>query len=78
MGHVRKPDKESKRQPCRDGLLSQARRHRMISPMLLRQLIHACVDELQKAKSAFVAAYQMMREADERALQFLFVLLGIR
>jgi hypothetical protein len=67
-----------KRQLRRSGLLFPARRHRVISHMLLTQLIHVCGAELRKAKRAIVATYEMMREADDRALRFLFVLLGIR
>jgi hypothetical protein len=76
--HVRNQSGELKRQLYRSGLLFPARRHRMISRMLLQQLIRVCGAELRKAKRAIVAAYEMMREADDRALQFLFILLGIR
>ena len=46
--------------------------------MIPGRVVRVCIEELQKAKSAIVAAYEMMREADERALETLFIFLGIR
>jgi hypothetical protein len=40
--------------------------------------VQVCVEELQKAKRAIVSAYEMIREADDRALQTLLIFLGIR
>jgi len=42
-------------------------------PMLLRQFSDACREELLKAHRALVVAYELMRAADERALQTLFM-----
>jgi hypothetical protein len=41
--------------------------------MLPRQFSDVCREELQKAHRALVIAYQLMRAADERALQTLFM-----
>lgn len=46
--------------------------------MILKQLFQVCGEELQKAKLVIVGAYQIVREADERALAFLLMFLGIR
>jgi hypothetical protein len=46
--------------------------------MILRQLFRVCGEELQKAKRAILSAYEIVREADERALAFLLIFLGIR
>jgi hypothetical protein len=50
----------------------------MISPMLFKKLIQICSEELQKAKRAIVTAYEIIRETDERTMEFLLVLLGLR
>ena len=42
-------------------------------PMLLRQFSEVCREELRKAQRALVVAYELMRAADERALQTLFM-----
>ena len=44
----------------------------MIARMLLEQLSEVCREELQKVHRVLVAAYELMRVADERALQTLF------
>jgi hypothetical protein len=41
--------------------------------MLLRQFPDVCREELQKAHRALAIAYKLMRAADERALQTLFM-----
>ena len=41
--------------------------------MLLQQLLQVCREELRKAKPAIIAAYEIVREADERALQTLLL-----
>jgi hypothetical protein len=41
--------------------------------MLLEQFADACREELLKAQRALVVAYEMMRAADERAMQTLFM-----
>ena len=45
----------------------------MILRMLLEELSRVCRDEFQKAQRALVTAYELMRAADERALQTLFM-----
>ena len=50
----------------------------MIPRMILKQMIQVCREELQKAKDAIVAVYQIIREADERAFETLLIFLGIR
>lgn len=50
----------------------------IISRMIPGRAVRVCIEELQKAKRAIVAAYEMIREADERALKTLFIFLGIR
>lgn len=50
----------------------------MISPMLFKNLVQICSEELQKAKRAVVTAYEIVREADERAMEYLLILLGLR
>jgi hypothetical protein len=50
----------------------------IISQMILRQLFQVSREELQKAKRAILAAYEIMREADERALASLLMFLGLR
>ena len=42
--------------------------------MRLRQWIEVCGEELQKAMRAVIAAYGVIRDADERALAMLFLL----
>jgi hypothetical protein len=44
----------------------------MIARMLLEQLSEVCREEFQKVHRVLVAAYELMRVADERALQTLF------
>ena len=46
---------------------------RMIAPMLFNQLSEVCREEFQKARRVLVAAYELMRAADERALQTLWM-----
>lgn len=46
---------------------------RIISLMILEQLLQVCREELRKAKPAIIAAYEIVREADERALQTLLL-----
>ena len=41
--------------------------------MILGQFIRVCREELRKAKPAIIAAYEIVREADERALQTLLM-----
>jgi hypothetical protein len=41
--------------------------------MILDQLLQVCREELRKAKPAIIAAYEIVREADERALQTLLL-----
>jgi hypothetical protein len=50
----------------------------IISRMIPGRAVRVCIEELQKAKRAIAATYEMMREADERALETLFIFLGIR
>lgn len=49
-----------------------------MSRMILNNLIRICSEELQKAKRAIVLAYEIIRETDERTLEYLFILLGLR
>jgi len=46
--------------------------------MVLGKLLHVCEEELRKAARAIIAVWDMAREADERALHMLFILLGLR
>jgi hypothetical protein len=46
--------------------------------MVLRQLFQVCGEELRKAKRAILSAYEIVREADDRALATLLIFLGIR
>jgi hypothetical protein len=46
--------------------------------MVLGKLLKVCDDELRKATRAIVAVWDLLGEADERALHALFMLLGIR
>jgi hypothetical protein len=39
--------------------------------MILGELIQVCREELRKVKPAIIAGYEVMREADDRALQTL-------
>jgi hypothetical protein len=41
--------------------------------MIFDQLLRVCREELRKAKPAILAAYEIRREADERALQTLLL-----
>jgi hypothetical protein len=50
----------------------------IISRMIPGRAVRVCIEELQKARRAIVAAYEMIREADDRALETLFIFLGIR
>jgi hypothetical protein len=45
----------------------------MILCMPIEQFAQVCREEFQKAQRALVAAYEVMRAADERALQTLFM-----
>jgi len=45
---------------------------------ILGRAVQVCVEELEKAKRAVAAAYEIVREADERALETLMIFLGIR
>jgi hypothetical protein len=45
----------------------------MLARMLLERLSEVCREEFQKAHRVLVAAYELMRAADERALQTLFM-----
>ena len=45
----------------------------MILQMILVQLLQVCREELRKAKPAIIAAYEVVREADDRALQTLLL-----
>ena len=56
----------------------KARAVSIISRMTPGRAVRVCVEELQKAKRAIVTGYEIMREADERALETLFIFLGIR
>ncbi|HEX4074273.1 MAG TPA: hypothetical protein VHX49_02625 [Candidatus Acidoferrales bacterium] len=49
-----------------------------ICRMVLGKLLNVCEEELHKAARAIAAVWQMMGEADERALHMLFVFLGLR
>jgi hypothetical protein len=40
--------------------------------MIFGELIQVCREELRKVKPTIIAAYKIMREADDRALQTLF------
>jgi hypothetical protein len=55
------------------GPLLADKRVRIISRMMLQQLLQVCREELRKAKPAIIAAYEIVREADERALQTLLL-----
>jgi hypothetical protein len=46
--------------------------------MVLGKLVCVCDEELRKAGHAIVAVWDLLGEADERALDMLFLLLGIR
>ena len=46
--------------------------------MVLGKLINVCNEELRKAARAIFAAWDILREADERALHTLFIFLGLR
>ena len=48
-------------------------RVRIILRMILEQLLQVCREELRKAKPAIIAVYEIVREADERALQTLLL-----
>lgn len=50
----------------------------IISRMIPGRVVRVCIEEVQKAKRAIVVVYEMIREADERALETLFTFLGIR
>lgn len=50
----------------------------IISRMIPGRAVRVCIEELQKAGRAIVAVYEMIREADDRALETLFIFLGIR
>jgi hypothetical protein len=41
--------------------------------MIFNQLLQMCREELRKVKPAMIAAYEIMREADDRALQTLLL-----
>jgi hypothetical protein len=41
--------------------------------MILKRLFHAWREEIRKAKSATITAYEILREADERALRTLLL-----
>jgi hypothetical protein len=45
----------------------------MMAPMPFNQLFEVCREEFQKARRVLVAAYELMRAADERALQTLLM-----
>ena len=47
-------------------------------PMVWGKLIQVCDEELQKAARAVIIVWDMLGEADERALHTLFVFLGLR
>ena len=47
-------------------------------PMVWGKLMQVCDEELRKAARAVIIVWDMLREADERALHTLFVLLGLR
>jgi hypothetical protein len=61
------------RQLFRFGLLSPSAPLPIILQMILVQLLQVCREELRKAKPAIIAAYEMVREADDRALQTLLL-----
>jgi len=46
---------------------------RIIFHVILEQLFQVCREELRKAKPAIIAVYEIVREADERALQTLLL-----
>jgi hypothetical protein len=46
--------------------------------MVLGKLLNVCAYEFRKAAQAITAVWNMMGEADERALHMLFVFLGLR
>jgi hypothetical protein len=50
----------------------------MISRMVLGKLLHVCEEELRQAVRLILAAYEFLREADNRALHTLFIFLGLR
>lgn len=53
-------------------------KHPYYPRMLFKRFARVCGEELLKAKRAIVFAYGAMREADERTMDFLMMLLGIR
>ena len=61
------------RQLSRFGLLSPPAPLLIILQMILVQLLQVCREELRKAKPAIIAAYEVVREADDRALQTLLL-----
>ncbi len=61
------------RQLSRFGLLSPSPPVRNILQMILVQLLQVCREELRKAMPAIIAAYEIVREADDRALQTLLL-----
>jgi len=46
--------------------------------MVLGKLINVCDEELRKATRAILAVWELLREADDRALHMLFIFLGLR
>jgi hypothetical protein len=46
--------------------------------MILKQMLRVFSEELLKAKRGIIRAYELMRELDERTLEFLLIFLGIR
>jgi hypothetical protein len=46
--------------------------------MVLGKLVQVCDEELRKAARAMIAVWDLLGEADARALQGLFLLLRIR
>lgn len=44
-------------------------------PRMLQRVVQVCSEELQKAGRAIAFTYEVIREADERALAFLLTIL---
>lgn len=63
------------RQPIWKTFLWLQKQASMMARMLLKNFLQVCSEELQKAGRAIAALYEMIREADERALAFLIAIL---
>jgi hypothetical protein len=74
MGQTRSVDLET----GFSALLILSRTAGSILRMVLGKLVQVCDEELRKAARAMIAVWDLLGEADARALQGLFLLLRIR